>query len=571
MAGVLIPVSATRHEEDYGIGDTHSLKQWIDWAARYRVGFLQLLPINEHGTEESPYSAISSTALDPIYLAINRQAIPWLSATDFSHFEAKAQSLRKLREVDYTRVRELKRTALELAWSRFDIAPSELQADFKSFKKSNAQWLDDYCLFRFLMECHGESKSWDQWPENCRTPDQARHYFRQQREIDQSNVDYRFNFPAFVQWLCFKQWADIRQHADRAGVKLMGDIPIGVAFHSCDVFFNRKDFDLNWYGGSPAEGHHPDDPFLSQWGQNWGGPLFRWEQMDEDGFRWWRNRIHNVTNLFHLFRLDHILGFYRLYGFPWNPRDNHKFVGRTHDEVASLTGGRLPRWWSRDDSTHEHRYANLKDGDHRLQAVLKDIDHSLVIAEDLGWVPDYVRPHLEKMGIAGFKIPHWDCDSQGHPTPPDQFPENSIATYSTHDHDPIQLVWKACWKTLDEHARQSPEHSHWQVDGARGTLRILCEFAGIPVTNPDHPPRYSESMRYCLIKALMSSRARLALLMVTELFDIDQRINEPGRSHDRNWTLRLPWTVSELEADPALSEVCNKLQIAISLGRRIPA
>ena len=291
LAGILIPAFTPRREGDLGIGDTLALREWIDWASEHQVGFIQLLPINENGLEESPYSGISSVALDPIYLACEPSEVPGLTATDLSNARERLKAARQSPLVNYPLVRATKRNLLELAWSNFEHAGQALMDEFKQFQILENEWLGDYCLFRFLMEFHGESLSWDQWPESSRTPEKAKQVLVDQREIDAAGVDYRLGFFAFVQWLCFRQWLGLRAYSEQRGVKLMGDVPIGVSWHSCDVFFNQEEFHLDWCGGSPPEGMSQDDPFFQQWGQNWGIPLFRWDHMQANGFIWWRRRI----------------------------------------------------------------------------------------------------------------------------------------------------------------------------------------------------------------------------------------------------------------------------------------
>jgi 4-alpha-glucanotransferase len=351
QAGILIPAFSPRREGDLGIGDTLGLREWIDWAARHGVGFIQLLPINENGTEESPYSGISSIALDPIYLTITRAEIPWLAAKEIARARERMDGALEAEHVDYPVVRKTKRNLLELAWTGFDKAPPSLAGEFERFRKMEAEWLDDYCLFRYLMELHGEELSWDQWPSSCQTPHKARAHVATLRKRDAKAVDYRLGFFAFVQWLCFRQWRALRAHGDKMGVKLMGDVPIGISWHSCDVFFNQEEFHLDWCGGSPPEGMSQSDPFFQQWGQNWGIPLYRWDHMQANGFKWWHTRISRLTEIFEMFRLDHILGFYRIYAFPWRPERNHEFLGLSHEQAAHLTGGRLPHWFLRPDDT----------------------------------------------------------------------------------------------------------------------------------------------------------------------------------------------------------------------------
>jgi len=464
----------------------------------------------------------------------------------------------------------VKRNLLELAWAEFATAEQVLRDEFERFKSAEQDWLADYCLFRFLMELHGESLTWDKWPDSSNTPEKAREHVDSLRARDTEAVDYRLGFFAFTQWLCFRQWRSLRKHADLRGVKLMGDLPIGVSWHSCDVFFNRDDFHLEWCGGSPPEGMSQSDPFFQQWGQNWGIPLYRWDHMQANGFAWWKNRVRRLTEIFRIFRLDHILGFYRIYAFPWRPERNHEFIGLSHHDAAEKNHGMLPRWFLRPDDTMENKAANRADGDVRLRAILEAANGAEIIAEDLGWVPDYVRPHLHDLGITGFRIPHWDCNEFGHPTPGNSFPENSFATYSTHDHDPVNGIWRACQNALRRHHEHPDNSSGWQAHGAYNTLRILSEFASIPVPSHGPCPPFTEGIRLRLIKALLDSNSRYASVMITELFAIDERINTPGSTHSHNWSFRLPWTLEEIRADQRLNEICRKLAIAISLTRGKP-
>jgi 4-alpha-glucanotransferase len=569
VAGIMIPVFSTRREGDLGIGDTLGLKDWIDWAAQYEVGILQLLPIHENGTEESPYSGISATALDPIYLACEVTEIPGLTQEAISAARESLKDVLDAPLVDYPAVRAAKRGLLEVAWSRFSTLAAELWEEFEVFKQVEADWLTDYTLFRFLMEHHGEEKTWDQWPKSCRTHKQARAYMEKLRVKHGEALQERLDYFAFVQWICFRQWLEVRAYANAKGVKLMGDVPIGVSFHSCDVFFGPEEFHLDWCGGSPPEGMGQSDPFFQQWGQNWGIPLYQWDRMDADGYGWWRRRIERLTRIFQVFRLDHILGFYRIYAFPWRPERNHEFLGLSHEAAALLTGGRLPRWDARPDDYPENKAANCADGDQRLKAILKAAAGAEVIAEDLGWVPEYVRPHLEKLGIAGFRIPHWDCNEQGHPTPGSLFPENTFATYSTHDHDPVNGIWRGCLGAIERHAKHPADHTYGSAKGAESTLRILSEFSGIPLPKEGAGwPEYSEGIQLRLVKALLSSNSRYAVLMVTELFDLNERINHPGTSGGINWRYRLPWTVAQIQSDPRLRGCGEKLAALISITRR---
>ncbi len=544
------------------------MREWIDWAAEHQFGFIQLLPINENGADESPYSGISSAALDPIYLAFEVSQVPGLTETDLTkaHLDLKAAASSPL--VNYPVVRRVKRELLEAVWARFDGQSAALQAEFHQFCKDEADWLDDYCVFRFLMDLHGESRTWDQWPADCQTPADARNFIATKRKKSAAKVDSRLGYFAFVQWLCFRQWLAVRAHADSRGVKLMGDVPIGISWHSSDVFFHPEEFQLDWCGGSPPEGMGQADPFFQQWGQNWGIPLYRWDHMQAGGFTWWRKRISRLTRFFSIFRLDHILGFYRIYAFPWRPEHNPEFIGLNHEQAAELTGGPLPRWMLRPDDSMENKAANRDDGDVRLRAIVDAALDAEIIAEDLGWVPEYVRPHLADLGIAGFRIPHWDCNDHGHPTPGNAFPENTFTTYSTHDHDPVNGIWRGCLRMIHQHHEHPTEQTGWAVGGAHNTLRILSEFAGIPIPHDGLWPSYTEGICLRLIKSLFAANSRYAVVMITELFSLDDRFNHPGTSGGENWRYRLPWTLDEVMDDPNLADTCRKFATLISITGR---
>lgn len=546
--GLLIPAFSTRRRGDLGIGDTLAVREWIDWAADHHVGFLQLLPINENGADESPYSGISSIALDPIYLAFEPELIPCLTRSEIDAMRASLGSHVTSHQIEYPAVRAVKSQLLEISFARFRADPDpDLDADFQSFQDRSYAWLPDYCLFKLLTEIHGAHLTWDEWPAGSREPEDARRLIALLRDENPDRIDSRLEAFAYTQWLCYRQWRDLRAYADSRGVKLMGDLPIGVAFHSADVFFHRSVFHTNWFGGTPPEGHSAENPFIHEWGQNWGIPLYDWESMERTGFAWWRERLTRLTEIFGIFRIDHILGFYRIYGFPWHPRMNERFLGLAHHEAEKLAEGRLPRWFSHPDGDGEQKSINHSNGDFRLRAILDAAGDAEVIAEDLGWVPEYVRPHLDELGIAGYRIPHWDSYEDGSPVPGSVFPKNSFATYSTHDHDSLCATWENCRRILQLRQEQPDSQDHWAAEGAAHSLRLLAGFSGIPIPPHNTWPPYSDALHWRLVKSLLESNSRYAVLMVTDLFELKDRINTPGTPGKANWRFRLNLSRHQME------------------------
>src|SRR4030081_2708074 len=315
--GVLAPLFALRREDDLGIGDVAALREFIDWAAEIGFKLVQLLPINETGGDNSPYNAISAMAIEPTTLYLAPGSPKDLTREDFDAVLADVD-LAKLRHgsVNYRRVKRLKRRLLEKAFSRFsEGADGDRRSAFRKFVGEEGSWLEDYAFFRALMEENRDSEAWDKWRPNHRTIEKARLWLRDLPQDRQAAFAARQNFFRYVQWIAHEQWRSLKTYAAQRGVAVMGDIPFGVSYYSADVFARPDEFVLDWYGGAPRGHIFKHGEFSQKWGQNWGIPLYRWEAMRGNNFEWWRQRVRGVKRTFHLFRIDHVLGFYRLYAF----------------------------------------------------------------------------------------------------------------------------------------------------------------------------------------------------------------------------------------------------------------
>ena len=392
IAGVLAPLFALRTENDLGIGDLESLRQFIDWAAEIGFKLVQLLPINEVGGDHSPYNAISAVAIEPTTLHLAPGSPEELTQSDFDDVIGRFD-LEKLHKgaVKHDRVRRLKMALLEKAYRRF-AQKDDRKAEFNAFCEVEAEWLNDYAFFRALMEENGGRETWDQWQEPHRRPDQAREWLVRQSAEVRDRFSERESFFKYVQWVAWDQWAAMKMYAEEREVTLMGDIPFGVNLYSADVYSRRDQFALDWSGGAPPEPYFKDDKFTQKWGQNWGIPLYRWDIMRTRNLDWWRWRVRGVRKIFHIFRIDHVLGFYRIYAFPWRPSRNKEFLPLSRDEMLQHTGGAFPQFYPRDDSTWENCEANRREGEDYLRVVLEESRETRVVGEDLGTVPDYVRP-----------------------------------------------------------------------------------------------------------------------------------------------------------------------------------
>ena len=407
IAGVLTPLFALRGENDLGIGDVGALREFIAWARDAGFRVVQLLPVNETGRDHSPYNAISSVALDPTTIETTPAALEDLSEEDFAEV-TKTANLDALRTgpVNYAVVKPLKRALLQKAFARF-IATSWKKNDsrthrFRAFIRAEAAWIEGYVLYRVLMDENAGGERWDLWPAEQRTFSAAKEWLAAQPAKRRRELTERTRFVMWVQWIAAVQWRALRAEADRLGVALMGDIPFGVSYYSADVWMEPAIFDHRWSGGAPPERVFQADGFTYKWGQNWGVPLYDWAELRRRDFDWWRQRVAKVRGIFHLFRIDHILGFYRIYSFPWRPAENDDYLPLTLDEAAARTGGDLPHFLPHDDETPEHRAANRAQGEELLRVLLEVCGPHTLIGEDLGTVPEYVFRACSRLASRAF-------------------------------------------------------------------------------------------------------------------------------------------------------------------------
>jgi len=548
IAGILAPLFGLRSENDLGVGDVAVLREFIDWAAEIGFKLVQLLPINEMGGDNSPYNAVSAIAIEPTTLHLAPGSPEDLTRNDYEAALADAD-LTKLRHgaVKYGAVKKLKRRLLEKAFVNFSAhASQDRQSKFRNFCDHEAAWLDDYAFFRALVEENGESEAWDKWPPEHQYIETARAWLKRQPSKKKKHFRERENFFRYVQWIASEQWSAIKAYAERRGVALMGDIPFGVNYYSADVFARPDEFAHDWCGGAPPESHFKDDQFTQKWGQNWGIPIFHWNMMRRRNFDWWRQRVRSIRRSFHLFRIDHVLGFYRIYAFPWRPRRNKKFLPLEWDQMLERTGGRAPHFHPRDDSTPDNCEANRKEGENYLRAVLEESDDVRVIGEDLGAVPDYVRPSLRSLGVAGFKIPQWEFYN-GRVTPGAEYERLSVATYATHDHKPMRALWDEAFEhpTLT-HLRDSTARQ--ASDLARGELEKIATFTGF--TRTSEQIDFERDFYPAMMEALFKSESWIALVMITDLLARKYRFNIPGTAASSNWVRRMQRSVSQLRSSP---------------------
>lgn len=560
LAGVVAPVFCLRGKDDLGIGDTAAVKEFAVWAESVRLRALQFLPINEPGSDHSPYNVISSMALDPLTIATHPDDVPELSVDDFERI-CRNHDLASLRAgaVDYAGVKALKTELLRAAYNKFKsdgaVANDRLEA-FQDFREVHVEWLDLYSTFRALMHRHGESEVTWTWPEECRAKVTAEEWIGAQSDRDEI-LDSK-QFFEFVQWLAWSQWKDVREFCAERGISLVGDIPVGVSLYSCDVWGDPDLFDLQRSSGAPPEPTFSSDEFTKKWGQNWGFPLYDWQAMSHDNFAWWRRRLEGMRVMFDLIRVDHALGFFRIYSFPWRPEHNAEFLPLDAEEASERTGGLLPGFMPNDDESPENREVNRKHGE-VLFGILKDATGpNCLIAEDLGTVAPYVRPVLESLEIPGFKIPQWEHGDNGRLTMGADYPRLSLATYATHDHPPFKTYWNSLIERLKSENTDA-------AAGAAFELELVCEFMDIK-PGPKTLKPFSLSIHRTALAALYQSNSWLVIPMITDLLGLEDRFNFPGEVGGQNWTARLECEISGISTQ--FREQCKILAtLAAESGR----
>lgn len=536
IAGILVPLFALRGKNDLGIGDTAALMELLEWASEHGFGAIQLLPINELGKKNSPYDPISAFALEPSTLTTDPDWISDLTPKKH-HTILSSYDLEALRsgKVQYTLVKNLKRALLEAAWEEFARKKaSKRWNQFLQFEKEETYWLSDYTLYRALLEYHKNQENFSKWHAATRQASTAYNWLKSLPLKERQHFERRRRFFSYVQWIAKSQWKQVLQKATTLGIRFIGDVPIGVQRAGADVFSKPALFDLHSFGGAPPEKVFSADPFTKKWGQNWGIPLYHWKTMSLDNFAWWRHRLRYARSFFHSLRIDHVLGLFRIYAFPWPPRQNAQFMPLTSREVQQRTQGVLPHFKDHADDTPAHRKYNEQRGEKLLRIFLEEAGKDGLIAEDLGMTPSYVPTVLSRLHIPGFKIPHWLRDTDGKLLPGQKYPDCSLATYATHDHPPLRAQW--------EEWQKAAQKKGTRATAARKTLLELLQFAHLPAR--DFLAPYKGKVHQALLQALYATHSQLVIVMITDLFASIQQFNHPGASNSLNWSTRILFPIS---------------------------
>jgi 4-alpha-glucanotransferase len=507
-AGLLIPLFACRSTSSWGIGEIADLPALTAWLGAAGQRVLQLLPINEMAPgQQSPYSAISAMAIDPIFISVSR--VPEFAALggETSLSSADRERLAQVRtapKIAYADIRPLKKTALRAAFAHFVETEWCRETDrcrqLKAFLSEQAWWIEDYALFRAI-HAREDERPWTAWPQALqrRAPSEIDHA---RRELSREVLFYQY-----LQWIADSQWKAAR--ADTHGVELFGDLPFMVDGDSADVWARQDQFRLDASVGVPPDA-------FSATGQDWGMPVYRWDVIGAQGFRWLRERARRSADLYDGYRVDHLVGFYRTYG---RPRD-----------------GGTPFF------TPAHQGEQEALGEYVLN-ILRGAGAE-IIAEDLGTVPDFVRGSLARLGVPGYRVFRWErhWHAEGHPfREPADYPAVSVAASGTHDTEALGVWWA-----------EASEDERRQVN-AIATIQRLTGGAGILDADP-------ATVRDVQLETLFASGSNLLLMPVQDVFGWADRINEPATVTDENWTFSLPWPSDQLDDIPEARERQDSLR-----------
>ena len=307
LAGTLVPVFSLRTRKSAGIGDFGDLKTMIDFVASTGQKVLQLLPINDTTithtwTDSYPYSCISVFAIHPQYA--NLHALPELKdAKARAEAEKTRAELNALDKIDYEKVNDFKINYLRQIFNQ-EGEKMMKTAEYEAFFQDTKQWLVPYAQYSYLRDKNGTA-DFNQWPDHQVWDEAERKALTDPKTAAYKNVAFFY----FVQFVLDRQMQEAHEHAKAKGVILKGDIPIGVNRNGCDVWMEPKYFNLNGQAGAP-----PDD--FSANGQNWGFPTYNWFEMLKDGCQWWNRRFQNMARYFDAYRIDHVLGFFRIWEIP---------------------------------------------------------------------------------------------------------------------------------------------------------------------------------------------------------------------------------------------------------------
>ena len=575
-AGTAIPVFSLRSEDDFGVGEFYDLKKMVDWAAETGQSVLQLLPINDttmlHTWEDSyPYNPNSTFALHPQFLHL-----PAAGVKEDEAYKALQAELNALEQIDYERVNNAK---LELLHKAFDKTFKKLSStkNYQLFVDTNAHWLIPYAAFCVLRDLNG-TPDFSQWKGYAKYNKKKVAAFCEEHKTE-------IDFWCFVQYHLDLQLSEVCKYAHSRGVIFKGDLPIGISRTSVDAWLYPELFHMDSQAGAPPDAFSAD-------GQNWGFPTYNWEKMAEDDFAWWKSRLAKMSEYFDAFRIDHILGFFRIWEIPlWTksglngyfnpalPYPAHELASQGFDvtcfdlfmEDPRKTGHYHPKIGAKatqgyqwldayrraafdrlyDDFFYRRNNEFWKDKAMQKLPALLDSTGMLACGEDLGMIPATVPQVMSDLRILSLEIQRMPKSVEETFAHPANYPYLSVCTTSTHDMNPIRAWW--------EEDRQVTEQFWHMILGNQGDAPYFCEPWICRQILDQH--LWSPAMLTVLpLQDWLSMDGALRRLNPN-----DERINVPANSR-HYWRYRMHLTLEQLAAAKEFNQTLSDM-IAAS-GRK---
>lgn len=441
-SGILLPITSL--PSAYGIGTfSKEAYAFVDFLEKAKQRYWQVLPFGSTGYGDSPYQSFSTFAGNPYFIdleALIREGLLTVTECENVDYGDSAEL------VDYFKIYHSRFQLLKLAYDRFRVQGNE---NFEVFCKDQESWLNDYSLFMAIKNHFGD-KGIDEWDEDIRIR-KAEALAKYEEELA-DNIE----FYKFIQYKFFEQWRSLKEYANNKGIKIIGDIPIYVAYDSADTWAGKELFQFDQDGKPIAVAGCPPDSF-SATGQLWGNPLYDWEYHKSTGYEWWIRRIAFCFKLYDVVRVDHFRGFDEYYSIPYGAKD--AVIGK----------------WEKGPGIDIFRH---------IEGALGNVD---IIAEDLGFLTDQSRKLVADCGYPGMKIIQFAFDSREESDYlPHNYNRNCVVYTGTHDNDTIVGWYNTICEQDKKYAtsyvnnkNSKPEEIHW--DFIKLTLASVADLAIIPI------------------------------------------------------------------------------------------
>ena len=581
-AGTVIPVFSLRSEGSFGVGDFGDLKLMIDWCAKTKQRVLQVLPINDtnitHTWQDSyPYNSISIYALHPQYTDL-RQLPKIKDEAQRAKFEQLQKELNALTQIDYERVNEAKMDYLRTIYAQ-EGAKTMKTAAFKTFFEQNKEWLVPYAAYCHYRDLYGTAE-FEKWPDHHTLPEDEREAMMKTTTKIYKEVAFWY----FVQFHLDAQMRAAHAYARANRVILKGDIPIGISRDGVEAWVEPKYFNLNGQAGAPPDAFSAD-------GQNWGFPTYNWDEMLKDDCSWWVRRFRKMAQYFDAYRIDHVLGFFRIWEIPVPEKSGlmgqfAPALGLSREEIEAygvpfreglflVDHKRDDRWHPRIAVQYQEAYNQLNDGEkycfnrlyndyfyHRnnqfwyTEAMKKlpkltQATRMLVCAEDLGMVPDCVPWVMNELRILSLEIQSMPKDPTTRFGKLSHNPYRSVDTISTHDMATLRQWW-------DEDEERSQSYFNTTLRRGGAAPRPLPGWLAKDI-----------------VSRHLTSPSMLCLISFQDWMSIDEKLRLPDENAERinipanprhYWRYRMHLSIEQLLAADDLNNEISTL--IIQSGRK---